>query len=130
MDEHRHHGGPGFFNGFILGLLVGAGLVFLFGTSKGKKVLQMLLEQVEENTELSDLLEIPEGEEEEYFDAIEEDSEEVSPRGTSFSEEDEVEDEERPVHEVHAHHQEKKTSVKPVAKIKRFFRGSPKKLVS
>lgn len=131
MDDHRHHGGSGFFNGFVLGLLVGAGLVFLFGTSKGKKVLQMLLEQVEENTELADLLEIPEGEEEEYFDAIEEEPEEVdkSPKGTSFSEAA-PEEEERYVREVHTHHEEKKHSPKPVAKIKRFFRGSPKKLVS
>lgn len=123
MDEHRHHGGPGFFNGFILGLLVGAGLVFLFGTSKGKKVLQMLLEQVEENTELADLLEIPEEEEEEYFDAIEEPEDEIV---------EEPSKEVREIKEVKAemHHSEKKFSSKPVAKIKRFFRGSPKKLVS
>lgn len=115
-NEHKHHGG-GFFNGFILGLLVGAGLVFLFGTSKGKRVLQMLLEQVEENTQLSELLEIPEGEDESYFDAIEEEPE---------MEEERPQVKESPSngHKMEEHH-----SQKPIAKVKRFFRG-PKKMVS
>ena len=56
----------------------------------------------------------------EYFDAIEEPEVEEEPE----------EEEEAPVREVHSHHEEKKASPKPVAKIKRFFRGSPKKLVS
>lgn len=118
MDHENKHGGSGFFNGFILGLLVGAGLVFLFGTAKGKRVLQMLLEQVEENTELSELLEIPEGEEDEYFDAIEEEPEmELA---------DEPEEDIR--HEFQNGH--KHEEHKPAAKVKRFFRGPSKKLVS
>lgn len=108
MDEHKHHGG-GFFNGFVLGLLVGAGLVFLFGTSKGKKVLQMLLDQVEENTAISELLEMPEDEEDEYL--------------MDSQEEDEPVEEHKHPHEV------EETIARPVAKVKRFFRGS-KKLVS
>lgn len=122
MDhDNRQHSSGGFFNGFILGLLVGAGLVFLFGTSKGKRVLQMLLEQVEENTELSELLEIPEGEEDEYFDAIEEEPE--------MRMEEEPKDEIRHVFQNGHHHDDEK-SHKPVAKVKRFFRGPSKKLVS
>jgi hypothetical protein len=106
MDEHKHHGG-GFFNGFVLGLIIGAGLVFLFGTSKGKRVLQMLLDQVEENTAISELLEMPEDEEDDYvMDAHDEE----------------------PVEE-HKHVHEVEESTRPVAKVKRFFRGS-KKLVS
>lgn len=129
MDRENRHGGPGFFNGFILGLLVGAGLVFLFGTSKGKRVLQMLLEQVEENTELSDLLEIPEGEEEEYFDAVEEEPGMESPKGTSFREAAETEHEVK--HEFqNGHHHEEAQPHKPVSKVKRFFRGPSKKMVS
>lgn len=142
MDKENRHGSGGFFNGFILGLLVGAGLVFLFGTNKGKKVLQMLLEQVEESTELSDLLEIPEGEEEEYFDAIEESPEETSfreseEREMELSEEPEEDDDIRHEfqnghhHEHHEHHEHREeVHHKPVAKVKRFFRGSSKKLVS
>lgn len=110
MEEHRHHG-SGFFNGFVLGLLVGAGLVFLFGTSKGKRVLQMLLDQVEENTQLSELLEMPEDEEEELM-GIEEEPVVVHHH-----------------HEDHEDHEVEEPLVRPVAKVKRFFRGS-KKLVS
>ena len=109
MDEHRHHGG-GFFNGFILGLLVGAGLVFLFGTNKGRKVLQMLLDQIEENTELSELLEMPEGEDDEYMMGVEEPQPEEK--------------------EIHVSDTGEVKPQQPVAKVKRFFRGAPKKLVS
>ncbi|HYK09126.1 MAG TPA: YtxH domain-containing protein [Candidatus Eisenbacteria bacterium] len=106
MNDQRHHGG-GFFNGFVLGLIIGAGLVFLFGTSKGKRVLQMLLDQVEENTAISELLEMPEDEEDDFvMDARDEE----------------------PVEE-HRHIHEEESSTRPVAKVKRFFRGS-KKLVS
>lgn len=109
MEGERHHGG-GFFNGFILGLLMGAGLVFLFGTNKGRKVLQMLLEQVEENTTVSDILEMPE-DEEEYME---------SSSAKEYAS-DEVEEDE---HTVESKPQ------RAVAKVKRFFKGSPKKLVS
>lgn len=123
MDHDNRHGGSGFFNGFILGLLVGAGIVFLFGTAKGKRVLQMLLEQVEENTELSELLEIPEGEEDEYFDAIEADPEdEIAAEPTEEDIRHEFQNGHKNGETSHAH--------KPVAKVKRFFRGSSKKLVS
>lgn len=115
MEEHKHHGG-GFFNGFILGLLVGAGLVFLFGTNKGKRVLQMLLEQVEENTQLSELLEMPDSEEEEYMEGLEEEPSSAEGYGRA----------EEPEEEVHKESKPHKT----VAKVKRFFKGAPKKLVS
>src|SRR5574338_1113645 len=104
MNQHEHHGG--FVNGFILGLCVGAGLVFLFGTNKGKKILQMLLDQVEENTAISDLLEMPE-DEDEYI---------------GIEEEEEPEAVEEP---------KKQAEVKSravTAKVKRFFKGAPKKM--
>lgn len=104
MNEHK---GSGFFNGFVLGLVIGAGLVFLFGTSKGKRVLQMLLDQVEENTAISELLEIPE-DEDDYMMAVEEDA----PKEEKGEDVEEVK------------------SQRPVAKVKRFFKGSSKKLVS
>lgn len=99
---NQEHHGNSFVNGFVLGLLVGASLVFLFGTNKGKKVLQMLLDQVEENTAISDILEMPEDEDE--FVGIEEEPE---PKMKS----------------------EPKTQ-HTVAKVKRFFKHAPKKMVS
>ncbi len=111
---NEHHGG-GFFNGFLLGLLVGAGLVFLLGTSKGKKVLQMLLDQVEENTAISELLEMPEEEEEMVG---EETSESIELKKAN----------ETP--QVQKEHQEEKPK-NVAAKVKRFFKKGPsKKLVS
>lgn len=108
MSQENH--GSSFVNGFVLGLLVGASLVFLLGTNKGKRILQMLLDQVEENTAISELLEMPE--DEEGYVGLEEEPEE--------------EDEEVPV-------KSKKMEQKPqraVAKVKRFFKGAPKKMVS
>ena len=108
MNEHHSNG---FFSGFLFGLVVGAGLVFLFGTSRGKKVLQMLLDQVEENSAISELLEMPEDEDE--YVGIEADEE---PEDAPVKEEK---------HTSSGHKLEK-----PVAKVKRFFKGAPKKLVS
>lgn len=108
MNEQHHHGSGGFVNGFVLGLLVGAGLVFLFGTSKGKRVLQMLLDQVEENTAISELLEMPEDEE------LEEEEMEEPSLEKSVAEEPKSA-------EAKSH---------PVTKVKRFFKSAPKKLVS
>jgi|GEM_PF-2127296 len=124
---HTESKGNGFFNGFVLGLLVGAGIVFLFGTQKGRRVLELLLEQVEESTELSDLLEIPE--DEEYEDMIEEEPEDELNDFSSKNDEKE---------EVIAPKEEKKHTEKPshspvaktTARVKRFFKGSPKRVIS
>lgn len=107
MSEEHH--GSGFVNGFVLGLLVGASVVFLLGTSKGKKVLQMLLDQVEENTAISELLEMPE--DEDAYVGIEEEEEEPEEKMSKS----------KPVQEK---------SQRTVAKVKRFFKGTPKKMVS
>lgn len=41
MDkEYKHGGNNGFSNGILLGALLGAGAVFLFGTDKGRKLLK------------------------------------------------------------------------------------------
>lgn len=47
MSDHTHydhHETLGFSNGFILGTLVGASVVFLLGTKKGKSILKTLTE--------------------------------------------------------------------------------------
>ena len=54
---HNHSQGGGFSNGFLLGAIVGSGLVFLLGTKKGKQVLKTLMENGFEGvSELQDLL--------------------------------------------------------------------------
>lgn len=47
--------GNNFFSGFLLGALVGAGIVFLFGTKKGKALLKAISEKGLDN--ISNLLE-------------------------------------------------------------------------
>lgn len=60
----------GFLNGFLLGALIGGGLVFLLGTKKGKRLLKTLtsegLEGVSELTDLIDNI----GDEEESVEDI------------------------------------------------------------
>ena len=43
MNNQSHNGH--FFNGFMLGIVVGAAAVFLFGTKSGKNLLKILSEQ-------------------------------------------------------------------------------------
>lgn len=58
MDNNPTDGsghGSNFFSGFLLGALVGAGIVFLFGTKKGKKLLKIISEKGADN--ISNILE-------------------------------------------------------------------------
>lgn len=56
MEKTNHHG-PGFMNGFFLGIIVGAAIVFLIGTKKGKKILKMLTESgIEGVSDLEEML--------------------------------------------------------------------------
>ena len=43
-NSNSGQGGGKFINGFLLGALIGAGVVFLLGTKKGKKLLKNLSE--------------------------------------------------------------------------------------
>lgn len=66
MENNSGNSGQGkFFNGFLLGLLIGAAIVFLLGTKKGKRILKSLseggadkisniLEEVESEDEIED----------------------------------------------------------------------------
>jgi len=106
MDKHDHHHGGGFGNGFLLGLIVGAALVFFLFTEKGKKLLKIISEEglagVEEFKELLDI----EDEEEIY-----EDIPHVKPTKILVRTEEAV--------------------VEKVSKgAKRFFRGVPKRRVN
>lgn len=106
MDKHDHHHGGSFGNGFLLGLVVGAALVFFLFTKRGKQLLKVISEEglagVEEFKELLDL----EDEEEDY-----EDVPSVKPMKMVVRAEEAV--------------------VEKVGKgAKRFFRGVPKRRVN
>jgi gas vesicle protein len=44
-ENYNQHQGSGFFNGFLLGIVVGAAIVFLVATKKGKKILKLISEE-------------------------------------------------------------------------------------
>ena len=54
MNEQGHHDNK-FFNGFVIGAVIGAAIVFLVATEKGKKILKLLADEGLEN--ISNLLE-------------------------------------------------------------------------
>lgn len=47
MDNNSNKSGNNFFSGFLLGALVGAAIVFLLGTKKGKRILKAISEEGE-----------------------------------------------------------------------------------
>ena len=75
MNDNR------FSNGFLLGLLIGGGAVFLFGTKRGKKLLRQFSESGMEG--LSDILE--EIDLENYQEEPLEETEEEAPEVSSAS---------------------------------------------
>ena len=67
MENKHSNGGGGFMNGLLLGILIGAALVFFLGTKKGKELLRTITEEgLEDFSELK-----------EYFTEEEMDDEEM-----------------------------------------------------
>ncbi len=66
-----------FFSGFLLGALVGAAVVFLLGTKKGKKLLKAISEEGIDN--ISNILEEA-SKTEDLDQAVEEEKEEILPK--------------------------------------------------
>jgi gas vesicle protein len=99
-----------FFNGFLLGCLVGTAVVFLLGTKKGKKLLKAISEEGIDN--ISDILERADKtlEADEFPDDEEGESSFTESAGK----------------EVNQVKEEIVKSVRP--KVKRFFRGISKKV--
>jgi gas vesicle protein len=95
-DNSQHH--HGHMNGFLLGVIVGAALVFLLATKKGKKILKLISEEGIES--LTDLLK-------------DEDVEEVYA-------EDQVPEE--PIIQPDVEVKQEQDAVSPKPKKKRFFK--------
>lgn len=68
MSDHQHNNG--FFNGFLFGVLIGAGLVFLLGTKRGKELIDDISEVG--SSFLDDFIELFDGIEEDAPDEIQE----------------------------------------------------------
>jgi uncharacterized protein YwgA len=119
MDSNSKNSGNNFLAGFVLGSLVGAGIVFLVGTKKGKKILKSLSEEGIEN--ISAFLE--KADKAVGVNGFEEEDEEKTQRkGKSSQESDKSPLEER-FDDVK---EEIISTVKP--KAKRFFRGISRKV--
>ena len=102
MENNNSNSGSKFINGFLLGALIGAGVVFLLGTKKGKKLLKTISEEGLGN--ISNILEKAEKFEEISND---EEVEKIIPQKKVAPIEGELEDESE--------------EIRP--KVKRFFKG-------
>ena len=69
--QHHNHGGS-FMNGFLMGAIIGAAVVFFLFTEKGKKLLQTIIEEGSEGfSELREFIEEEMDEEDFMDDAVE-----------------------------------------------------------
>lgn len=102
MENNNSNSGGKFINGFLLGALIGAGVVFLLGTKKGKKLLKAISEEGLDN--ISNILN-----DADKFENMDDDEEveKVMPQKNSEAEDEASE------------------GVKP--KARRFFRGITKR---
>ena len=102
MDNNNNGNGK-FFSGFLIGMLIGAAVVFLLGTKKGKKLLKAISEEGVDN--ISTLLEKAEK--------------------TEDSDETLEEEEDKPEKEFTSKREFaiKEKSIEDKPKVRRFFRG-------
>lgn len=119
-QHHHDHQGGGFMNGFLLGAIIGAAVVFFLFTEKGKKLLKTISEEgIEGFADLKDLVQEEMYENEEEYESSYDES----------SNDREYEEPERlkpiPHHTDHSHvepiHHHESSPVS--SKAKRFFRG-------
>lgn len=58
MNNHHNNSGNGFTTGLILGMILGAAAVFLFGTKRGRKLFKVITEEGFEGiSEIGDIIE-------------------------------------------------------------------------
>lgn len=101
--NNNSHSGPGFFNGLLWGLILGGSLVFLLGTKKGKRIIKVINEGLNEVSEVAELFE-----EDEYEGEKPKQKMVKTEVKSSINEETEQEEQEAP-------------------QAKKFFKGIPKK---
>jgi hypothetical protein len=87
QDNNSHHDSK-FFSGFLIGLILGAAIVFLIGTKKGKKILKTISEEGLEG--IANTLQEMEDEEMVDQDFVEDIPEPVKPKEEVESSEPEV----------------------------------------
>ncbi len=114
---NNNHQGGGFMNGFLWGAIIGAVVVFLLGTKKGKNILKLVSE---ESFELSELF----GGQEDENEAPKEKRNQCS-----HCKEKEAHYEKSEVVQLESSESGngEVKSVSPTTSPKRFFRGIPKK---
>ena len=139
MNNHHDHGGSGFFNGFLLGAIIGAAVVFFLFTEKGKKLLNTILEEGSEGFgQLQDILDEEFEEEDEAFDDMVEEEAPMRPiphkeevaRLKPLPENHTHADHHEPAHVHHSHeehvHPHPEHPAPAHRGVKRFFRGVKK----
>lgn len=77
----NNNSGGGFSHGFLLGVILGGGIVFLLGTDKGKKLLKTITEEGLEG--IADLEDFVEDEASEYEEQVPQPSSEDNKETTS-----------------------------------------------
>lgn len=116
MNNTQQDTGGKFFNGLVVGLVIGAALMFLLSTKKGKKILKMLTEEGLEGVSGIEELLMDGGDEEVYEEVIEE------------KEENKEQKEEHQTNgHAQTHHEQPVHATPRITKVRRFFRGVPKR---
>jgi hypothetical protein len=117
-NQHRHHEGGGFMNGFLLGAIIGAAVVYFLFTEKGKKMLKTVTEEgIEGFGDIKDLIQ-EEMDEDEYEE--EEVYEEPMHHDQVAHHVEPLHHHEHEEHEYHAHEEHEHPAP---SKVKRFFKG-------
>jgi gas vesicle protein len=104
--ENNNKSGGNFLSGFLIGIIIGAGVVFLLATKRGKKILKAISEEGSEN--ISNILDKIDKSVDMSDESLEESSGEITEDKGSVIREENIINEDKP-------------------KIRRFFRGISKR---
>ncbi len=115
MNSTQQDTGGKFINGLVVGIVIGATLMFLLSTKKGKKILKMLTEEGLGGVSGIEELLMDGGDEEVYEEVIEE------------KESKEQKEEHQANGHTQTHHEQPVHATPRITKVRRFFRGVPKR---